>query len=195
MFRLTICLLFFLGSQGAWGRALNKVYEFNFKPQQTIYMHSGSKSTLRLNNIPSDIDLLQVSLARRKDSPRAHLIGNRNIDIKKSASLGWLDINIEIEELSELKQARYPIELKFKSLKEINGQYIVLEHFSNFIRMIVCPSIEQAVCGLASKPCRSKLNCREGEQVEQTFLNLCEMEKAGASLIHYASCNIVELKK
>ncbi len=183
-------LLLLTIAQAAPAVALSKIYEFNFRPQQTVYMHSGTKATIRLLSIPSDIDFLQVSLGRRKNTPRAHLIGKKLIDVKKTANQGVLDINIEIEETKDITEARHPIELKFKSLKEIDGKYTVTDHFSNFIRLIICPTNEQPVCGVVQVPCRSKLRCGESvEEVRQTFKNLCEMEKNGGRILNYGSCD------
>lgn len=162
-----------------------KIYEFNFRPQQTIYIHSGTKALLKFTPIPRDIDMVQVSIGHRKNSPRAQLIGTRALIIKNNTSS--LDIPIQIDEIKNTREAQYSIELKIKLLKQNNGKYETAEEFSNFIRLILCPTNQQTVCGAVARSCRSQINCEEKE-FQENFLNFCEMEKAGARLINYGEC-------
>ncbi len=171
---------------------LGKVYDLDFKENQTFYMYAGAKGTVRLKGIPNDVDIIQAQIVQDGiSSPRANILGKRNKTVEHSSGMSsYIDFNIEILPEPSGRPSKGPIELKLKSFRKLDsGSYEIVSDTSNYIRTKHCSGNDPS-CGLIKVKCRwGSTNCVNGlEDVFTTYPNDCEAEKAGAQLYSRGAC-------
>ncbi len=171
---------------------VGKVYELDFKENQTFYMFAGAKATIRLKGIPSNVDIIQAQLVEEANSPKGNILGKKNKVVEhKSGLSNYIDFNIEILPEPSGRPNRDPIKLKLKSFRKLeSGSYEIVSDTNNYIRTKHC-SGNTSSCGLLKIKCRhDSTNCVDGmEDIFITYPNECEVEKAGAILHSRGMCN------
>lgn len=192
-FRANLFLLFILISSILSVRAeLGKIYELDFKENQTFYMFAGAKGTVRLKGIPSDVDIIQAQIVQDgMGAPKANILGKRNKVVEHASGLSnYIDFNLEVLPEESGRPNKGPIELKLKSFRKLeSGSYEIVSDTSNYIRTKQCAGNSPS-CGLIKVKCRAhSTDCVNGwEDVFTTYPNECEVEKAGAILYSKGMC-------
>ncbi len=191
-FLASLFLIIFISSILGVRAELAKVYELDFKENQTFYMFAGAKGTVRLKGIPSDVDIIQVQVVQEGMSvPKANILGKRNKVVEHASGLAnYVDFNVEVLPEESGRPSKGPIELKFKSFRKLeSGSYQIVSDTSNYIRTKHCAGNSPS-CGLIKVKCRPhSTNCVDGmEDVFTSYPNECEVEKAGAILYSKGAC-------
>jgi hypothetical protein len=164
-----------------------KNYEVVLRNNATVYMYAGIKASVRLTDIPYDADFIQVVAVNSPDTPKAKIIGQRNIEVSKGAT-NIADFAIELEEVNRLIPYVKSLELKIKCFSKINGEYEIAHKMSIYIRPIICAGQDDEVCAVIKSRCHSaNPNCRERER-EKTFKSKCEADSYDATVLHGGAC-------
>jgi hypothetical protein len=185
-------LLFFISVGLRVQAEVGKLYELDFKENQTFYVYADAKATIRLKGIPSDVDVIQALISPDSTGNfRANLIGKRSKTIEHSSGIAnYVDFGIEVLPELSARANKDPIKLKLKSFKKLeSGSYEVVSDTNNYIRTKVCSGNDPS-CGLIKVKCRAhSTNCVDGlEEVLTTYPNQCEVEKAGAQFVRIGAC-------
>ncbi len=171
---------------------LPKIYDLNFRENQTFYMFADAKATLRYTGIPSGIDIIQAHIVEDEQGPKAHILGIKSKPVEHSAGLAnHIDINVEVLPEEGAKPSKSPIVLKLKCFRKLeSGSYEIVSTINNYIRTKHCLGASEPACGMVKVKCRhGSANCVDGqEEVTNTFPNECELEKAGARLLFNGAC-------
>lgn len=182
-------------------KALTKVYDVEYRKSKLHYFYDGCKFTVRVNGIPSDIDILQVTSHNQEKSPEAHVLGGSNQDVKHGSGGSFAEFNMEIEKSDIPFTQQKAAELKFKAFQKSTDEegreyYEITDSFSNFIRVKTCSETVDEVCGVLKRKCRpGDTRCKEGEdELVKTFTNECEMEKFGANIMYTGACATTDIE-
>jgi hypothetical protein len=180
-------LLLVFSLQTVSAQLIIKNYEVVLKDNATVYMYAGIKASVRLTDIPYDTDYIQVVAINSPETPKAKIIGHRNIEVSKGAS-NIADFVIELEEVNHRMPYVKSLELKIKCFSKINGDYEIAHKMSMYIRPIICAGQDDEVCAIVRTKCHSgNPNCKERE-IEQTFKSKCEADSYDANILHSGAC-------
>jgi hypothetical protein len=170
--------------------SLQKIYDVDFSDGQTLYLYSGTKTTLRINQIPRDLDSVQLSVIERPSAPKAMIIGKRLKAVNNENNSSSVEFTIDIPAISHETNIKQLIRLELKTFKKSEGQaYEIVDRYTYFIRPINCSLSSNQVCGTLTELCEEdSLACNEDSFKLQTFNNECEMRKYGADYYHDGAC-------
>jgi hypothetical protein len=168
-----------------------KIYEVDFEDGQTFYMYSGTKTTLRINQIPPDLNSIQLSIVERPSAPKASIVGKRLKAVNTGNSTSYADFIIDIPEISHGTNIKQLIQLDLKTFKKTSDRaYEVVDRHTYYIRPTTCSPSGDNVCGTYKSKCRKgSTNCNEDSTLLKTFTNECEMNRYGAEYLHDGVCH------
>jgi len=169
---------------------VQKIQEVDFRDGQTLYLYSGTKTTLRINQIPSDLDSVQLSIIERPSVPKAMIIGKRLKSVNNSNNSSHADFMIDIPEIPHGTNIKQLIQLELKTFKKSSDKaYKVVDRYTYFVRPITCSQSGNNVCGSYQEVCKKdSQNCQDDIMQFKTFNNECEMRKFGAEYFHDGMC-------
>jgi len=168
-----------------------KIYEVDFEDGQVFYMYSGTKTTLRINQIPPDLNSIQLSIVEKPSAPKASIVGKRLKAVNTGNSTAYADFIIDIPEISHGTNIKQLIQLDLKTFKKSSERaYEVVDRHTYYIRPTTCSPSGDNVCGSYKSKCRKgSTNCSEDLTLLKTFINECEMNRYGAEYLHDGVCN------
>jgi len=168
-----------------------KIYEVDFEDGQTFYMYSGTKTTLRINQIPPDLNSIQLSIVERPSAQKAFIMGKRLKAVNTGNSTSYADFIIDIPEISHGTNIKQLIQLDLKTFKKTSDRaYEVVDRHTYYIRPTTCLPSGDNVCGTYKSKCRKgSTNCNEDSTLLKTFTNECEMNRYGAEYLHDGVCH------
>ncbi|MEY3370219.1 MAG: hypothetical protein RLZZ361_889, partial [Cyanobacteriota bacterium] len=149
----------------------DKIYEVEFEDGKTIYMYSGTKTTLRINQIPPDLNSVQLSVVEKPSSPKASIIGKRLKAVNTGNSSSYADFIIDIPEIPHGTNIKELIQLDLKTFKKTSERaYEVVDRHTYYIRPTTCPPAGDNVCGSYKSKCRKgSTNCNEDTTFLKTY--------------------------
>jgi hypothetical protein len=167
-----------------------KVYDVDFADGQTLYLHSGTKTLLRINQIPGNLDSVQLSVIDKPSAPKAIIVGKRLKSVNNTNNSSHVEFLIDIEEIPHGTNIKQLIHLELKTFRKSNDRaYEVIDRYKYFIRPITCSQAISNVCGSYQEKCnKESSNCSEDVLKFKTFSNECEMTKFGADYFHDGVC-------
>jgi hypothetical protein len=170
--------------------SLQKIYDVDFRDRQTLYLYSGTKTTLRINQIPIDLDSVQLSVVERPSAPKAMIIGKRLRSVNNLNNSSHVDFIIDIPEIPHSTNIKQLIQLELKTFrKSSEHSYEIIDRYTYFIRPVTCSLSPNQVCGSYTELCKKdSLGCDEETLQLKTFTNECEMRRFGADYFHDGVC-------
>lgn len=170
---------------------VQKIQEVEFADGQTLYLYSGTKTVLKFNHIPADLDSVQLSVVEKPLAPKAMIIGKRLKAVNYSNNTSHAEFIIDIPEILHGTNIKQLIQLELKTFKKSSDKaYEIIDRLTYFIRPITCSGMTSDVCGTYQEVCKKgKQNCQEDTMQFKTFTNECEMRKFGAEYFHDGVCS------
>jgi hypothetical protein len=185
---LFLFLIFF--SALSVNAGVQKIYEVDFADGQTLYLYSGTKTTLKINQVPPDLQSVQLSVKDNPSAPPAMIIGKRLKAVNGQNSGSSVEFVIDIPEIAHGTDIKKLIELELKSFKKTSERsYEIADRITYYIRPITCSMSGDNVCGTYKTKCRKgSTDCNEEDMLLKTFNNECEMKRFGAEYLHDGIC-------
>jgi len=203
MRRVILAFIFFISSTLLVQAKLpENVHEYNYFSEAKLKIYASDKSTVRLYNIPSDIDLIQVGTSHSRKVIPSRVLGRRHITVSGSSGLGYADFGFEIpvSQHKSVEEKLHPDDKKIEiarirvvlfasygdSFEKIETRYIDVE-------VLRCPKEGKKVCSLVKTGCEHSRdpNCVE-KQVLKTYPNECFMLRDKAEFLLDGACPIQE---
>lgn len=157
-----------------------RVYDIDHQSPAILNMYAGTKNLLRVNYIPNYIE--QAQLVPGSSKSMSKVIGRRNKVPCVTPSGSYVEYRVNLSEDADLEIFR------FKTfVRSGESGYKIAESYPIKVQAIRCPALENPVCGLPNLECDpDAASCPEASPV--TYKNLCEMNKANATLLYKGTC-------
>jgi hypothetical protein len=172
--------------------SVQKIQEIDFKDGQVVYLYAGTKTILRVLQIPLDLESIQLSVIEKPNVPKTTILGKRIKSVNSGNNNNFIDFIIDIQEIKPDTNINQLIQLELKTFKKSpqnEKSYAVIDRHTIYIRPIICTSVEDNVCGTYKTNCRKgSTNCTEDTTLLKTFINECEMNRFGAEYLHDGIC-------
>lgn len=174
-------------------RSSLKTFDYSYGSNQYIKLYAGTKSIMRLNGVPSNIEVVQISKSNSGDSIAARVVGNPNKHVDGAGRGGnFVEFTIEMPEIKTptVSIDKYPV-FNLKSFSretnEDKDSYKIVDKFTIQVEPIICIR-KEPVCALVKISCPAYDPDCVPQEKAFTFDNVCEMNKVNSELIHEGVC-------
>ncbi len=154
----------------------------NYK-NQTLTLFGGSRTTLRITELPYEADKVQISKASSKSS--STVSGRRNKDIERSEHGSEVDFNIVLSEDSDFET------FKLKTFTKVGEGYEILDRVDIAVNLVNCTKDYKPVCAQepAQQCSEDEPGCEKILPAARTFTNACQADRASADILYKGECS------